>query len=347
MEFNIAFAGFGVVGQGLCEILLEKDKQLREKHGLNWKIVAISDFKLGSIADDNGIDIRKVLETLENGGRIDDLEASEKGWDVITMIEKSRANVLMELTYTDVKTGEPAMTHVKTALNKGMHVVSTNKGPVVKALSGLKALARANNVTYGVEGVVMSGTPVINLVEYTLAGNNINEVRGIVNGTTNYILTMMEEGMSYQDALDKAQKLGYAEADPTGDVEGWDALGKVIILTSVLFSQELNWDQVEREGITNITPEDIQTAKERDMKWKLIGSSKLMSDGTVKASVKPECLPTTDPLAGISGATNAVTFITDELGPVTIIGPGAGKRETGFSLLIELINIARSERTDG
>jgi len=341
MDFKLAFAGFGVVGQGLCEILVEKEQMFREKYGLNWKVVAISDFKLGSIADEDGIDIPALLETMEGGGRIDELDAPEKGWDVLTMIERSNANTLLEVTYTDVKTGEPAMTHVKAAFESGMHVVSTNKGPVVKALRELRELAASKGVVYGVEGVVMSGTPVINLSELTLAGNTINEVRGIVNGTTNYILTMMEEGMSYKDALDKAQKLGYAEADPTGDVEGWDALGKVVILTSHLFGKTLEWENVEREGITGITPEDITDAKNRDMKWKLIGSTKLMPDGSVKASVKPECLVSSDPLSGISGATNALTFITDELGPVTIIGPGAGKRETGFSLLIDLININR------
>lgn len=341
MDFRLAFAGFGVVGQGLCEILIEKEQMLRERYGLNWKVVAISDFKLGSIADGEGIDVRRVLEVLERGGRIDEIEALEKGWDVLTMIERTDANVLLEVTYTDVKTGEPAMSHVKAAFEKGMHVVSTNKGPVVKALKELRELAASKGVWYGVEGVVMSGTPVINLAEFTLAGNRISEVRGIVNGTTNYILTMMEEGMSYKDALDKAQQLGYAEADPTGDVEGWDALGKVVILSSVLFGVNLAWGDVEREGITGITPEDILEARNRDMKWKLIASTKLLPDGSVKASVKPECLPSSDPLAGISGATNALTFITDELGPVTIIGPGAGKRETGFSLLIELVNINR------
>jgi len=346
MDFKLAFAGFGVVGQGLCEILLEKEEMLRQKYGLNWKVVAISDFRLGSIANENGIDIPLLLDFLQQGGGIEELDVPFKGWDVLTMIEKSNANTLVEVTFTDVKTGEPAMTHVKAALAKGMHVVSTNKGPVVNALNELRELAGSNDVTYGVEGVVMSGTPVINLVELTLAGNNINEVRGIVNGTTNYILTQMEEGMSYEDALKKAQELGYAEADPTGDVEGWDALGKVVILTSFLFGTKLDWEDVEREGITRITPDDIQDARARGMRWKLIGSSKLMPDGTIMASVKPECLPASDPLAGISGATNAVTFITDELGPVTIIGPGAGKRETGFSLLIELINISRFRGED-
>ncbi len=341
MEFRLVFAGFGVVARGLCEILLEKKEMLEKLYGLKWKIVAISDFNLGSISDDNGIDIEKVLENLKNGGRIDDFDAPVKGWDVLTMIKNSNANTLVEVTYTDVKTGEPAMTHIKTALSKGMHVISTNKGPVVKALNQLNEIADSKGVKYGVEGVVMSGTPVINLVEYCLAGNKISEVKGIVNGTTNYILTKMEEGMSYEDALKKAQELGYAEADPTGDVEGLDALGKIIILANLIFGVNLKWEDVEREGITKVSADDIKKAKQEGKKWKLIGGAKLMPDGSVKAFVKPLKLPLSDPLSGISGATNALTFVTDELGAVTIIGPGAGKRETGYSLLIELINICR------
>ncbi len=341
MEFKLAFAGFGVVARGLCEILKEKEEMLKKRYDLKWKVVAISDFKLGSIANENGIDIGQLLETVNRGARIDDLEAPVKGWDVLEMIEKSGANTLIEVTYTDVRTGEPAMTHVKAAFNKGMHVVSTNKGPVVKEIRGLRELAAKKGVTYGIEGVVISGTPVVNLAKYTLAGNNITEIRGILNGTTNYILTKMEEGMGYEEALKKAQELGYAEADPTGDVEGWDALGKVVILTNVVLGAKLAGEDVDREGITKITPGQIAEAKAAGMKWKLIGSVKLLPDGKIEAFVKPMKLPASDPLTGISGATNAVTFVTDELGPVTIIGPGAGKRETGFSLLIELINICR------
>lgn len=335
-----------MVGQGLCEILAEKEHMLRERYGLDWVVVAISDFRLGSVADPDGLDVGNVLEILARGGTLHDLEAPEKGWDVHTMIERSGADVLVEVTYTDVKTGEPATGHVKAALGKGMHVVSTNKGPVVNAFRELREIAASRGLRYGVEGVVMSGTPVLNLAELTLAGNRITGVRGIVNGTTNYILTMMEQGMGYAKALDRARELGYAEADPTGDVEGWDALGKIIILAISLFGVSLRQDEVERMGITGITPGDMDEARSRDMVWKLIGSARLLPDGSVQASVKPECLPRSDPLAGISGATNALTFITDELGPVTIIGPGAGKRETGFALLIDLIAIARSRRED-
>ncbi|UCF49661.1 MAG: homoserine dehydrogenase, partial [Thermoplasmatales archaeon] len=191
------------------------------------------------------------------------------------------------------------------------------------------------------EGVVLSGTPAINLAKLTLAGNNITAFKGILNGTTNYILTRMEEGMAYEDALKKAQDLGYAEADPTGDVEGLDALGKVVILTNVVLGKKITWQDVERRGITQITIEDIEKAKSEGKRWKLIGSSEIQKDGSVKAKVWPQKLPLNDPLAGVSEATNALTFFTDELGPVTIVGPGAGRRETGFALLIDLLELNR------
>jgi homoserine dehydrogenase len=240
-----------------------------------------------------------------------------------------------------VKTGEPALTHIKAALELGKHVVSTNKGPVIKFAKELLEIAKAKKVHYGFEGVVLSGTPALNLAEYTLAGNTITGFKGILNGTTNYILTRMEEGMSYDDALQKAQDLGYAEADPTGDVEGWDALGKVVILSKIVLNKNLSWEDVERKGITEITKDDIDAAKAKGKRWKLIGRAEVQSDGTVKARVCPEQLPLNDPLAGVHEAINALTYNTDELGPVTIVGPGAGRRETGFSLLINLLEINR------
>ena len=147
--------------------------------------------------------------------------------------------------------------------------------------------------------------------------------------------------MSYDDALKKAQELGYAEADPTGDVEGLDALGKVVILSNVVLGKNIGWNDVERKGITGITIEDVEQAKAEGLRWKLIGSAEIQKDGSLKAKVWPQNLPLSDPLAGINEAINALTFDTDELGPVTVVGPGAGRRETGFSLLIDLLNMNR------
>ena len=341
MHFKLAFVGFGTVGQGLSEILLEKKEMLKKKYDFTWTVVAISDIMKGSVYDKNGLDIKKVLDLVKKGKKLDEYPTGLKDWDSLTTIRDSNADTIVEVTFTDVKTGEPAITHIKAALNSGKNVVSTNKGPVVKQAVNLLKLAEKNKAFYGFEGVVLAGTPAVNLAEYTLAGNNIKGFKGILNGTTNYILTRMEEGMSYEDALKKAQELGYAEADPTGDVEGLDALGKVVILTNVVLGKNIGWQDVERKGITDISKEDIKKAKEEGMRWKLIGSAEIQVNGSIKAKVKPIKLPLNDPLAGVNEATNALTFFTDELGPVTIVGPGAGRRETGFSLLIDLLNINR------
>ena len=341
MHFKLAFIGFGTVGQGLTEILLEKKDMLAKKYDFYCNVVAISDIMKGSVYDENGLDMTKILDLVKSRKKLDEYPTGIKGMDSLSTIKDTNADTIVEVTFTDVKTGEPALTHIQTAFNAGKNVVSTNKGPVVKQVVDLLDLAESNNAQYGFEGVVLAGTPVLNLANYTLAGNEITGFKGILNGTTNYILTRMEEGMSYDDALKKAQELGYAEADPTGDVEGLDALGKVVILTNVVIGKKISWTDVERKGITEITAEDVKKAKAENKRWKLIGSAEVQSNGSVKAKVWPEKLPLNDPLAGVGEAINALTFFTDELGPVTIVGPGAGRRETGFSLLIDLLNINR------
>jgi len=343
VNFKIAFIGLGTVGQGLCEILLEKEDILAEKYDFHYQVVAISDIIKGSVYDKNGLDMGIILDLVKKGKKLDNYPTGTKGMNGLETIKETNANTIIEVTFTDVKTGEPALTHVKTALTNGKHVVSSNKGPVIHQAVELMDIARKNNVYYGFEGVVLAGTPSLNLARYTLAGNKITGFKGILNGTTNYILTQMEEGISYENALKKAQELGYAEADPTGDVEGWDALGKVVILTNVVLGKNLRWADVERKGISEITKEDIEKAKTEGKRWKLIGGATVQLDGTVSAKVWPEKLPLSDPLAGVCESINALTYYTDELGPVTIIGPGAGRRETGFALLIDLLAINRKK----
>ena len=341
MELKLAFIGYGVVAQGLTEILLEKKEMLKEEFNFVFSIVAISDTMKGSVYDENGLDMQVIVDLIKKGKKIDDYPRGIKGLDSIRTIKETNANVIIEVTFTDVKTGQPALKHIHTAFDVGKHVVSTNKGPVVKEVRTLLEKAAKKGVHYGFEGTVLAGTPVINLVKYTLAGNIITGFKGILNGTTNYILTRMEEGMGYEDALKKAQELGYAEADPAGDVEGLDALGKVVILTNVVLKRRIGWEDVQRTGITKITKDDILQAKKEEKRWKLIGSAEIKPDGSVVAKVEPVKLSLNDPLAGVNEATNALTCTTDELGPVTIVGPGAGRRETGFSLLIDLLELNR------
>ncbi len=335
MRHRIALIGFGTVGQGLAEILLSKEQKLKEKYGYEFDIVGISDIAWGTVYNSDGLDIPAMLETVKGKKKF---SKDLKDWDSLTLIKESNATVVCELAFTDLETGEPAITHCKVAFATGKHVVTSNKGPAALAYSDLRELARENNVEFLIEGTVMSGTPVLNLTEGPLAGCTVTAARGILNGTTNYILTRMEEGMSYEQALKKAQELGYAEADPTGDVEGYDARGKVTILANVVMDTSLKIEDVSCQGITKITLDDIAKAKEENCRWKLIGSVK-REGSKVFASVAPEKLQLTHPLAGVMGATNAMTFTTDLLGDVSIVGPGAGRTETGYSILTDLLKI--------
>jgi len=246
--------------------------------------------------------------------------------------------VMCEATYTDIQTGEPATSHIRGAMERGMHIVTTNKGPVALHYKALDGLAKEKGVRFLFEGTVMSGTPLINFIRENLAGCEIKEIKGILNGTTNYILTRMEEGLSYEEALLKAQELGYAEAVPDADVLGWDALAKVTILAKYVFGADMKPFDYPCEGITGISATAIAEAKARDKRFKLIGKV-WRERSLVKASVAPEEVDLAHPLASIMGATNAVTVTTDTLGDVTVVGPGAGKEATGFSMLADLIAI--------
>ena len=216
--------------------------------------------------------------------------------------------------------------------------MTCNKGPVALAYVELTALARKNNAEFYFESTVMSGTPVLNVAATGLKGCQILGVQGIFNGTTNYILCEMESGRQYQDVLKEAQQLGYAEADPSGDVDGWDTLAKVVILANVIMGEKLTVADVERQGMSHLQPEDIAAAAAQGGRWKLVGEVRKTETG-VLASVKPRIIPVTAPLAGVMGVMNAITFETDLLGPVTVSGAGAGKRETAFGLLNDLFRI--------
>ena len=227
MTHKLAFIGFGTVGQGLAEILRDKRESLKRDEDFEAEIVAVSDLMKGSIYHPNGLEIDKVLQVLGETGNLENYPAVPgliTGWDSFKTIRDTNADTIIEVSYTDVKTGQPAIGHCKTAFSSGKNIVMTNKGPVALAYRELADLAEKHNVHWEFEGTVMSGTPALRMPAAALAGNEINEVRGILNGTTNYILTKMEtEGITYEEALKEAQTLGYAEADPTSDVEGYDA----------------------------------------------------------------------------------------------------------------------------
>ncbi len=345
MEYKIGLIGCGTVGQGFLEILLQKEKLLKEEFDFEAKIVAVSDKLKGSLLLPEGVDIVKLLSLLEKGENIgaylEGKSNEAEKMDALQVIEQCDADIIAELTYTDIQTAEPATSHVKKALQTGKHVVTSNKGPAALFYNELKTLAEENNRLFRIEGTVMSGTPVFNLCENAFAGNEIKEINGILNGTTNFILSKMEEeGMDYEDALQLAQKLGYAEADPTADVEGYDALAKIVILSNVLLGGNIKPPDAAREGITALSKDKILEAKKEGYRYKLIASTR-KENGRIVASVSPQKLPLSEPLSGIMGANNALSFDLDLLGKVTIQGPGAGKTETGYSILVDILAIHR------
>lgn len=334
---RLMMIGFGNVGQGFIQILQDDAESLAERFGIRFSVVGVNDMRLGSVFDPNGLPLHDLLEAAATGS-LENLPAAEHGGSVESMLQAGKADSLLEASFTDLQTGEPASTYIRSALAAGINVVTTNKGPIALNYHELKALAKENNARLGFEGVVMSGTPTLALGLGLLAAAGIHKIQGILNGTTNFILSRMEAGGSYAEALAEAQALGYAEADPTGDVEGYDAAGKVVILSNLVMGANLRLADVARTGITGLTVGDIQAAKAEGKRWKLIGAIERDGD-QVKASVQPVALPIAHPLANVGGATNAVTYSTRLLGDVTLIGAGAGRLETGYALLSDLLAI--------
>ncbi len=340
MKFDIAFIGFGTVGRGLADLLLEKREELKEKYGVEWRVVAISDIRGGSILDDRGIHLKEALRLADSRQSIEALPAQRKGLSALETIRESPCNSIAEVTWTNITDGEPGYSHMKAALSLGKHVVTTNKGPIALHYREFAGIAAENGAKLKFKGTVLSGTPAFNLFDGALAGCSVSSIRGIVNGTTNLILSEMGKGREYADVLKEAQALGYAEADPTMDVEGWDAAAKATILANYFFGTDMKPSDVSRKGISGITLKDVAGASTRGERIKLIARAD-RRDGNVSAEVQPVPVPMSDPLANVMGVTNAITFATDCLGDVTVVGPGAGRRATGYSLMTDLIAISR------
>lgn len=339
MYYNIALIGFGGVNRALANIIATDEEKFYREMGFNLRIVAVSDIFLGSVYTPEGIDLtllaalpvaQGACATLPNG------KATAENEDII---KNSNADIVVEATVTDSVTGQPATSHCRWALSTGKHVSTTNKGPLAFAEKELMDLALKNNVGFEYEGVVMSGTPVLRFADKLLKGSEIHQFSGILNGTANYVLGLVEQGHTFADAITSAQKQGYAEADPSADVEGKDVMLKVIVLANRLWGANLIRDNVQCQGITGLTETMVKEAVAEGCHWKLVGKASKQEDGSVVASVSPEKLSLEHPLAGISGAVNAITFTSGMLGDVTVSGPGAGRIETAYAILSDIIAI--------
>jgi len=341
-NIRLSLVGFGVVGQGFAELIMTKHDFLKQHYGVDISLVGVANSRHGFVYRQDGLDIPTILRLATEKEPLT-VYPEATYWDnALEGLQASSADVLVEVTPTNLRDAEPGMSHIREALSKGMHVVTANKGPAALAANELISLAHRHRVQLRVESTIMAGTPVISTIREGMAGAQVYAMRGILNGTTNYILSAMAEGGDYVEALADAQSKGYAETDPTADVEGYDAVAKTLILAALVFGYTLKPEQVVRKGITAMTREQIQTVHDQDKRIKLIASLRMMSDGDGKntileARVEPTALPLTDPLARIDGVTNALTIHSDTLHEVTIIGPGAGSIQTGQGLLADVL----------
>jgi len=340
-KVKLALIGFGNVGQGLTQILAQNQKLYQNQFGIELIITAICTRSRGSVFHPDGLNPQILLDTFMKNGSLHSVPAAFHDWSVEKTILESNADVIVEASITDLQSGEPALGFIQTALKARKHVVTTNKGPIALHYQEIQELADGNGVKLGYEGTVMCGTPSIHLGRDCLMAAGIKKIEGIINGTTNYILCRMEQGADFQSALKEAQTFGYAEADPTADIEGHDAAAKALILAKILFRSPIQLTDVKRQGISHLTPQDIADARQNKEVWKLIATIEQGGQGSI-IEVSPRRLPLTHPLAQVSGTVNAITFSTDLLGQVTLIGPGAGKLQTGYAVLLDILDIYRS-----
>ena len=336
---------------GQADDLQDHDRTLGRHHQRICKTVIPDTLALvhkldpvvGSVFRRDGLDVDELLRLADTGRQLTEHEDTDAVVDLADALGWGAADVVIELTPTNLHTGEPGLSHLRAAIDAGLHVVTTNKGPIALAYRELADAARAAGVELRFEGTVMSGTPVLNLCESGLAGAGIRAIRGVVNGTCNFILSQMESGVGYEDALADAQRLGYAETDPTGDVEGWDAAAKALILANCVLGADLRIDDIGRTGIAGLSAADVEKAAAVGKTWRLVARVDRV-DGTWMAGVAPEMVERTDPLGALAGPGNLLLFDTEALGEVAIAGPGAGRRATGHAVVADLIAIHRGSK---
>ena len=357
-QLRLALLGFGTVGQWLAEALHTQQAWLQQEFGLGVSIISIATAHHGLIYYGDGLDIPTLLDLVMTRQPLTAHPKVTHWTNVLEGLQATGGDVLAEATGATLRNGEPGLSYIRAALARGMHVVTSSKGPMALAGLELLSLARAQGVQLRMESTVMSGTPVLSTIREGMAGTRIRAIRGILNGTVNYILSAMATGHDYAEALAQAQVQGYAEADPTDDVEGDDTVAKTLILAAVAFGRALTQEQVVRRGITTLTREQIQRALSEGKRIKHVASLRLLSEdgkevsrataesGTVptllEARVEPIALSLSDPLARIEGLLNTIAIHTDTPQEVMVIGPGAGRFQAGQGMLADLIAIARA-----
>ena len=335
---RIILCGFGVVGQSLVKLFDSRSEDLYAKYGLKPRIVGVFDSK-GSAVDQSGLDFNRLIDVKKKFGTVKKYADKKNTMSGIDMLKNVEADVLIETTASNYKDAEPGMTHVTTAMKKGMHVISVNKGPLALAFPSLLELATYNQVMFKFSGTVGGGTPILDYAKNSLRGERITSFAGILNGTTNYILTNMGTGISYDDALKDAKDKGYVEADESLDLDGLDAAAKLVILANWVMGMKVTLPDINCTGIRKITSEDIKKASKNNSSIKLIASC------NKDLIVGPKEVSNDDPLC-VNGTLNAIAFTSEHSGTQTIIGKGAGGMETASSILRDLLDIRQEIARD-
>ena len=338
MELRLAFIGFGNVARSFARILTTRANQLDEEYGLRCKTTAIATGSHGCVTSHDAIDLIEAVKCVERGGPLTDLPGCEPADDSLAMLNQSRADVMFETTPLDINSGEPAITHIRTALARGMHVITANKGPIAFAYSELKSLAEHHGVQFRFEGTVMDGTPIFNLVELCLPGARVLGFSGVLNSTTNLILTGMEAGQSFEESLAEAQRRGIAEANAGYDIDGWDAAVKTVALANVLMNAEARPADVKRSGIRDISIKDIEAAAASGKVIRLVARAEQTANG-IGLVVRPELVPRASVFGSLGGTSNALVIKTDLMGEIAVVENDPGVEQTAYALLSDLISV--------
>lgn len=347
MHHKLAFIGFGNVAQALAQLLLRKRWELQDRYDITFSVTGIATGSHGIAVNPNGISVNAAFEVLSSGRSLDLLTGGPIPTNTLEFLERSEADVMFENTPVDHATGQPAIDHCRMALDLDMHAITANKGTVVHGYRKLMELARVKDKKFLFESTVLGGSPLFSVFREAMPAAELTSFQGILNSTTNIILSRMERGESFDQAVKYCQDIGVAETDPSADVDGWDAAIKVAALVTVLMDTPFTPQQVGREGIREITPEMIEQAKAGGQRWKLVCKAEKIEDAVV-ASVKPELVPTASPLYGMQDSTTGVAFRTDVLGDYSIVesereGMVAGPIPTAYGLFADFVNAAKGD----
>jgi len=341
---KIVLCGLGNVGRALLELISERREKIEKKYGLRLIVSAAVDIGGASLADNDGLLLADLLAHLADGKQVEEFaQGGNPGMTGVEAIDRANADVLIETTPTNLTDGEPGRAHIFAALEKGMEIVSANKGPIVLFYREMHELARQKGCGVHISAATAAALPTLDVGQVCLAGATLLEIEGILNGSTNYILSrMQQDGCDYKTALTEAQELGIAETDPRLDVEGCDTANKTVLIANRLFGLSLGPSDIEVEGITGVTTEDISTAKAAGQVIKLVGTARLTESG-IQLSVAPKRLEKDHPLALVDGSEKAISYLTDTMHRITVSGGKSSPVGAAAALLKDLINACRNK----